>query len=137
MTLLSRPESDENKNQNRPSVPAIVISRQHVRGVAVGAVENGGNCGFLQLSPFSTTLETCVSQARINGGRGLIAQTLMRSFLVVEGKIPFQTDDECRNCLIAIQIDLFILDTAPKTLNKNVVQGTAASVHTDLDFRLL
>jgi hypothetical protein len=41
---------------NAPCVAKCAVSDNKVRGLAVGVVENGGNCGSLQLSPFSTTL---------------------------------------------------------------------------------
>ncbi len=50
----------KNQQKQEPKAPSVsigVVSTKDVRGPAAGGVENGGNCGSLQLSPFSTPLD--------------------------------------------------------------------------------
>jgi hypothetical protein len=60
LDLYGGPQCQDQKSTkirtNAPCVAKCAVSDNKVRGLAVGVVENGGNCGSLQLSPFSTTL---------------------------------------------------------------------------------
>ena len=57
----------------------------------------------------------------------------MKPVVVVEMKIPFEILFELLHVLIVVQVDPFILDTAPQPLDGNVVGGSADTVHGDLD----
>lgn len=62
-------------NLNQTRTPATLradpVSAQPVPPwrFAVGGVENGGNCGFLQLSPFSTPQGPYARRRRLSSGR--------------------------------------------------------------------
>lgn len=62
----------KNQQKQEPKAPSVsigAVSTKGVRGPAVGGVENGGNCGSLQLSPFSTPQGPYARCRLLSGGR--------------------------------------------------------------------
>ena len=63
----------------------------------------------------------------------MIAQKLMGSFCVVEGKpVPDSVSGLSRS-LVFVGRDLFVLETSPEPFREDVVGGSPVSVHADLD----
>ena len=62
-------------------------------------------------------------------GRRAVAQTLMQALMVVEREVVVQTGFEFRNPGVVHEIDVLILDGAPKAFDEDVVQGSASAVH--------
>ncbi len=69
----------------------------------------------------------------MNLGRGPAIQRAVRAFLVVEPEIRRQPLFECWHRAIFTQIDILVLDAAPESFNKNIIQCPAAAVHADQD----
>ena len=63
-----------------------------------------------------------------------IIQRLMFSLLVVKRKIFGQSLTHFINVGIVVQKNIFVFDCPPKSLGKNIIHATPASVHTDLNF---
>jgi len=57
----------------------------------------------------------------------------MRATLIEELKIASETRTDIRDRLVAVQVDLFVLDRAPEPLDEDVVAPAAFAVHADLD----
>ena len=64
-------------------------------------------------------------------GRRAVAQTLMQALMVVEREVVVQTGFEFRNPGVVHEIDVLVLDSAPKALDEDVVQSSAPAVHAD------
>ena len=62
-----------------------------------------------------------------------IIQVLMRSFCVVKHEVKIQSDIQSWYGTIVFDVDVFVLDRAPKTLNEDIVESTAAAIHANLD----
>jgi hypothetical protein len=60
----------------------------------------------------------------------------MKPLAVVEVEVFVQALDGLGDTFVVVQIDLFIFDAAPESLDEDVVQGATASVHTDGDLSL-
>ena len=56
---------------------------------------------------------------------------LMKSLLIVKVEIVSQSTPRRGNRVIVVEIDLLILDTAPKSLNEDVVKIAASTIPTD------
>jgi hypothetical protein len=52
-------------------------------------------------------------------------------FAVVKPEVLPQFADRLRHVAVIMQVDLFILDTAPQAFDKDVVQGAPSAIHTD------
>ncbi len=65
-----------------------------------------------------------------------VSQALMRPLIVIKRKITSQSVQQLRNLFIVLDIDLFILEGSPKSLDKDVVYHSATAVHTDVDAAL-
>lgn len=71
--------------------------------------------------------------------RGLVSQALMGPVIVIEPEVVLQPGFQLGNRGIVLQVDLFVLDRPPESLNKDVVkehaldliQGTAPTIHAD------
>jgi len=63
--------------------------------------------------------------------RDLVAQALMRPFMVVEGKIPLEPLIKFGNAGIVVEIQVFILDTPPEPFDEDVVKDASPAIHTD------
>src|SRR5882672_4029779 len=62
----------------------------------------------------------------------LIAERLMRSFLIIKRKVACQLRSCLARASIVVAIDLLLLDTTPQALGEDVVQRPALPIHTDL-----
>ena len=63
-----------------------------------------------------------------------ISQTLMWSFVVIEGKVFTQTVDQSGYRSVLVDVNVLILYRAPEPLDKDIVQSPPPTIHTDLDF---
>ena len=72
----------------------------------------------------------------IDGFRGFVVERLMKPLVVVEVEVFAQALDCLGDTFVVVQIDLFVFDAAPEPLDKDVVQRSTASIHTDGDFAL-
>jgi hypothetical protein len=63
----------------------------------------------------------------------LTVKRLMRSGLVIERQIAFQTLVHSPDGVVGLQIDLLVFDALPQSLNEHVIPPTAFLVHADLD----
>ena len=61
----------------------------------------------------------------------------MRALVVVELEVGRQALPGLAWMGVLVQVDFFIFDRAPQPLGENVVERSAASIHTDLDTGLL
>ena len=73
----------------------------------------------------------------INFIRGPIAQRLVESFRIVELEVSLQVAPRVGNRRVLVNVNLLVFDAAPETLNKNVVEGPAPTVHADSDVLVL
>lgn len=55
----------------------------------------------------------------------------MQALTVVEVEVLAQAGDRLGHALIVIQVDLFVFDTAPQSLDEDVVQCASASIQAD------
>ena len=55
----------------------------------------------------------------------------MKPLLIVKVEIISQSTTSSRNRIIVVEINLLILDTAPKPLNEDIVKIAASAVPTD------
>ena len=55
----------------------------------------------------------------------------MKPLVVVEVEVLAQALDGLGHTFVVVQIDLFVFDAAPEPLDKDVVQCSAAPIHTD------
>ena len=58
-------------------------------------------------------------------------QSLVGSPVVVVVEVARESREKCVPLGIAVQVDILVLDAAPKSFNEHVVQGASATVHTD------
>jgi hypothetical protein len=65
--------------------------------------------------------------------RGKISEALMRALTVVKSEVLFETLVERRDCLIVPKVDVLVFDAPPEALHKDVIQSSAAAIHTDTD----
>ena len=63
--------------------------------------------------------------------RGLIAQRLVRPLGVVGGKVFRQPTQQLAPPAVTVEVHVFVLHAAPKSLHKDVVIGPASTVHAD------
>ncbi len=68
---------------------------------------------------------------------GLVAQRLVRAFIVVVAKVRRQATIQGRHILVRIEVDVLLFDRAPEPLYIDVVQGPAPTVHRNQDVRRL
>ena len=52
---------------------------------------------------------------------------------IIELKIFVQATIQFIAVLVSVQIDMLIFHAAPETLNENIVNGPAFSIHADVD----
>ena len=57
----------------------------------------------------------------------------MRSSLIIEKEVMFQSSSGIARELIVMQINLLILYGTPKPFCEDIVKGTALAIHTDLN----
>ena len=69
----------------------------------------------------------------MNIGRSAIGQALMRPLIVVELEVVVQTRFQSRDRRILLDIEVLVFDAAPEALDKDIVKGAPAPVHTDAD----
>ena len=69
----------------------------------------------------------------INFIRGPIIQRRMKPFGVVKLEVSLQVTPRIENRRILMKVNFLVFDTAPETLNENVVEGPATAVHADSD----
>ena len=69
----------------------------------------------------------------INFIRGPITQRLVESFGIVKLEVSLQVTPGIGNRCVLVKVNLIVFYSAPETLNKNVVEGPAATVHADSD----
>ena len=81
-----------------------------------------------------TIRETLVE---VHFGRSTVVQAMMKTFVVIEIEVRSQASKQLRDCFIAIQVNMFIFDRTPQTLNEDVVESSPAAVHADANARLL
>ena len=62
----------------------------------------------------------------------MVAQTLMRSLIVVKGKPLLHLFVQLRRCLGQMQVNGFVFEAAPESFNENVILASSFSIHTDL-----
>ena len=72
----------------------------------------------------------------IDGCRGLVVERLMQPLAVVEVEVFVQAFDRLGDAFVVVQVDFFIFDAAPQSLDEDVVQCSTASIHTDGDLPL-
>lgn len=72
----------------------------------------------------------------VDGFRGFVVERLMKPLVVVEVEVFAQALDGLGHPFVVVQIDLFVFDAAPEPLDKDVVQCSTASIHTDGDLSL-
>src|SRR5262245_44875529 len=72
----------------------------------------------------------------VDGFRGFVVERLMKPLAVVEVEIFAQALDRLGDAFVVVQIDLFVFDAAPQSLDEDVVQCSTASIHTDRDLSL-
>ena len=65
----------------------------------------------------------------------MILQGLMQPFLVVKVEVAAQAVMRFLRVGIVVQVDFFVLDTAPQAFGQNVVQGTPPPIHADPNLR--
>ena len=61
----------------------------------------------------------------------------MRAAAIVEIEVASQRLPDLGNGLVAVQVNLFILDRFPEAFNEDVVSPTALAIHADLNPVLL
>jgi hypothetical protein len=57
----------------------------------------------------------------------------MRSLCIVKDEVFRQNIQQFAHHCIAIDVHIFVLDTAPQTFNKDVIERPATTIHTDGD----
>jgi len=67
----------------------------------------------------------------------LVIQALVWALIVIELEVSAQTRRQSRSRFIVIQINVFVLDTAPQSLDEDVIEHTPATIHADLDVMVL
>ena len=60
-------------------------------------------------------------------------QGLVFSLCVIELEVAFQMIPGLRDGIIRMQVDFFILDTAPQPFNEDIVHPTALAIHGEMD----
>ena len=60
-----------------------------------------------------------------------IVQALMEPLVVVENKVIGQAGDEGWHASIFLQVNVLVLDSAPQSLDKNVIQSPTSAIHTN------
>src|SRR5689334_7435310 len=65
--------------------------------------------------------------------RSAIVESLMRAFIIIKREISPQSGNSIPHRLIIFQKYLFVLNRAPKPLNKDIVKDAASTIHTDLN----
>src|SRR5260221_12675181 len=68
----------------------------------------------------------------VHGGRCLVAERLVRAFVVVERKVSAQAVVGFAWAGIFGEIHLLVFYAAPEALGENVVAATAPAIHADL-----
>ena len=61
----------------------------------------------------------------------------MQSFLVVGMKVTGKTGLQLWDGGIVFDVDVFVLDAAPKTLDEDIVERPTTTIHADLDVGFL
>ena len=62
----------------------------------------------------------------------LVVKVLVRSTKIVDVEVVRKPGSSIVAVHVPFQIDILVLDAAPKPLNENVVEGTAPAIHADL-----
>ena len=57
----------------------------------------------------------------------------MKPGCVVEVEVGINAGLQVFHCFVTFKVDVFVLETSPKTLNSDVIQSPVFSVHADLD----
>ena len=55
--------------------------------------------------------------------------------MVVKMKVTGQSEPGLSRVQVFVQIDLLVFNRTPEPLSKDVIQGPAPTIHTDLDFK--
>ena len=69
----------------------------------------------------------------VAGGRRLVLQRLVQPPVIVKAEIVGQGASGVARAVVLFQVHLFVLDRAPEALGEDVIQGSTAAIHTDLD----
>src|SRR5271165_3721184 len=85
------------------------------------------NNKFRSFVPPSSGPRSIVSP--IDDRRGLISQRLMKTFLIVKGKVLHQTSQQFCHCFITSYVNVFVFYCPPEPLDEHVVQRPPTTVH--------
>jgi hypothetical protein len=72
-------------------------------------------------------------EAAIERVRCLVPERLVEAFQVVELEVATDPDPRFARGVVRMEVDLFVLQRAPKSLHENVVDAASLAVHADLD----
>ena len=61
----------------------------------------------------------------------LVVQSLMRPFLIIEEEVVGQSPAEVGDRLVKVEVEILIFDRSPQSFDEDVVECSAASIHTD------
>ena len=62
-----------------------------------------------------------------------VVQALVRTFVAVEREVSCESSLTIGSRFVLLEVDVFVLDASPESLDKHVVQGAAATIHADVD----
>lgn len=62
-----------------------------------------------------------------------VTQGLVRALLVIEDHVRRQAEHQLAHVAVAVQVNVFVLDAAPKSFNKNIIKSAPAAIHADGD----
>jgi hypothetical protein len=65
--------------------------------------------------------------------RRAVVQALVQALVVVEVEIAMQACFQRRHHVIVHEIEMLVLDRAPQPFDKDIVQGSASTIHADSD----